>query len=128
MLDGDDGSLASAGDVSVDAETGEVVDGDGLLPGTLVVPELYADSDHYESTFEGLQRALAARPDLVAIGIDIYLGGLASPPGELEADPGSYLLVIDGRFAEAAGGRSLEGATLDVVGPPAAWRDPIGPP
>ena len=106
-----------------------LLEGQGELPGLLLVTALYEDSDYYENHLGGMTWAVAQHPDTVAVGLDVYLAAEASPPATLTAAGDSYLLVLDGRTVTwsgipAAGGwqtAALEGFTLSVVGPGGSW-------
>jgi len=144
-LDGDDLAQRALGDWQIlaldDSPYGWIdgeltlAAGDGTLPGTLWVTALYKDSDTFENHLGGMVWAVAQHPDIVAVGLDIDLGGQASAPAMLTADAASYLLILDGRTATHAGvpdpggwqTAALEGATLHVLGPGRSWDGTVAP-
>ena len=138
-LDGDLVSQRNLGDLEIDGMESHMDawrDGDltlseasGQLPGMLLMTALYEDSDYYENHLGGLAWAVAQHPDVVGVGLDVYLRAAAESPLTLSPAADSYLLVLDGRSMTHSGvpddggwqTAALEGALLSVVGPGTSW-------
>jgi hypothetical protein len=98
--------------------------GEAALPGVLVQPELYVDSEVFEATISGLTWAMATQPGLSVVGIDVGLRARAEAPRRLVAGDDGAIVVLDGRGVHHAGDpgagwqtSALEGATLRLLGP-----------
>ncbi|MEM9493799.1 MAG: cyanophycinase, partial [Myxococcota bacterium] len=120
-LDGDSAALRedgelTLGDLDSDRDNWRnglltLAEGNGALPGVLLVTRLFDDSDLFENHVGGMMWAVAQRPDIVAVGVDLYLDAGVAPPSQITAPADSYALVIDARRAAYVG-----------VPPDGAWQ------